>query len=62
MSFSYLFGLVMMLVYWGMAFCLMFTALFEDRISSGWRYAIGIVFFVYGVFRFFRQLYSGKYS
>ena len=61
-SFFYLFGFFMMLVYWGMAFCLLFTTLFVDRIAPSWRYMIGIVFFAYGVWRFVRQLRSRKYS
>lgn len=61
-SFSYIFGFFMMLVYWGMAFVLMLTPLFTEKISPFWRYLMGIVFFAYGVFRFIRQWRSGKYS
>lgn len=55
------FGLLMMLVYWGMAYLLVFSSLFEEKMGIGWRYSMGMVFFIYGSFRAYRQFKHGKY-
>lgn len=57
----YVFGILMMLVYWGMAFLLIWSPLFTDRVPPFFRYALGIIFFIYGGFRAYRQIRRGKY-
>ena len=50
----YVFGLLMLLIYWGMA-------LFVEQLTPAVRYGMGIVFFGYGCFRAYRQLKRGVY-
>lgn len=57
----YVFGLLMMLVYWGMAVLLIWSPLFTGRIQPVYRYVLGIIFLVYGIFRAYRQIKRGKY-
>lgn len=57
----FVFGLLMMAVYWGMAYLLVFTSLFSEKITAGWRYSLGIIFFVYGCLRAYRQLKRREY-
>ena len=54
----YVFGLLMLLIYWGMAFLLLGSSLFVEQLTPAVRYGMGIVFFGYGCFRAYRQLKS----
>lgn len=40
---GYIFGIFMILIYFGMAYLLIFTPLFENTFSEIFRYSIGIV-------------------
>ena len=57
---GYIFGIFMIIVYLGMAYLLVFTPLFRQNFSSVCRYSIGTVFFVYGVYRAYRQVRAYK--
>ena len=46
----------------GMAYLLIFTPLFENTFSEIFRYSIGIVFAIYGIFRAYRQIRNQRYS
>lgn len=59
---GYLFGIFMILIYFGMAYLLVFTPLFENTFSEIFRYSIGIVFAIYGIFRAYRQIKNQRYS
>ena len=54
----YVFGLLMLLIYWGMAFLLLGSV---EQLTPAVRYGMGIVFFGYGCFRAYRQLKRGVY-
>lgn len=47
-------GLIMVAVYMGMSFLLLFTTFFQGAMPAWVRYTMGVVFFGYGVFRGFR--------
>ena len=57
----YVFGLLMLLIYWGMAFFFLGSSLFVEQLTPAVRYGMGIVFFGYGCFRAYRQLKRGVY-
>lgn len=48
------FGIIMVVIYLGMAYLLLFTPLF-DTFSPIARYILAAVFLVYGIFRGYRQ-------
>ena len=56
---AYIFGLFMITVYVGMAYLMLFTAVFKANIPAGVRYFMGGLFLVYGVYRAYRQLRNG---
>jgi cytochrome c biogenesis protein CcdA len=47
-------GLIMVAVYMGMSFLLLFTTFFQGVMPAWARYLMGVVFFVYGIFRGYR--------
>lgn len=47
-------GSIMVAIYMGMAFLLVFTNLFIGKVPEWIRYMMGAVFFVYGIYRAFR--------
>lgn len=57
----YIFGVLMMFVYWGMACLLAFTSLFAGLMLPGFRYTLAVVFLIYGCFRAYRQFRRGTY-
>lgn len=59
---GYIFGIFMILIYFGMAYLLIFTPLFKNTFSEIFRYSIGIVFAIYGIFRAYRQIRNQRYS
>ena len=59
---GYIFGIFMILIYFGMAYLLIFTPLFENTFSEIFRYSIGIVFAIYGIFRAYRQIRNQRHS
>ncbi len=59
---GYIFGIFMILIYFGMAYLLIFTPLFENTFLEIFRYGIGIVFAIYGIFRAYRQIKNQRYS
>lgn len=59
---GYVFGLFMILIYFGMAYLLIFTSLFENTFLEIFRYGIGIIFAIYGIFRAYRQIKNQRYS
>ena len=59
---GYIFGIFMILIYFGMAYLLIFTPLFENTFSELFRYSIGIVLAIYGIFRAYRKIRNQTYS
>lgn len=56
----YIFGVFMVLFYVGMAYIMIFSPIFVERISPAIRYGMGALFLVYGVFRGYRQVRDMK--
>lgn len=57
---GYLFGAIMLVVYFGMAYLLLLTDLFKEVFNPVLRYAFGFLFMIYGVFRAYRFIkYKG---
>lgn len=52
-------GAIMVAIYLAMAFLLVFTTFFVNTVPAWVRYSMGLVFFVYGIFRGYR-LYVGR--
>jgi len=52
----YVFGLFMIIFYVGMAYIMIFSPIFVERISAPLRYGMGALFFLYGIFRAYRQI------
>ncbi len=52
-------GAIMVAIYLAMAFLLVFTTYFSHTVPAWVRYSMGLVFFVYGIFRGYR-LYAGR--
>lgn len=52
----YLFGLFMILFYVGLSYIMIFSPIFVERISAPMRYGLGALFFIYGIFRGYRQV------
>ena len=50
----YVFGLFMILFYLGMAYIMIFSPIFAERVSDPLRYGMGALFFLYGIFRAYR--------
>lgn len=50
----FVFGIFMVLIYMGMAFLLIFSPIFTKNYSDTFRYIIGALFFLYGLFRGYR--------
>lgn len=50
----YVFGLFMILFYLGMAYIMIFSPIFAERVSDPLRYGMGTLFFLYGIFRAYR--------
>lgn len=50
----YVFGVLMVCVYIGMAYLMTFSSLFEQWFPSVIRYAVGTLLFLYGIFRGYR--------
>ena len=53
---GYLFGAIMLVVYFGMAYLLLLTDLFKEVFNPALRYAFCILFMLYGIFRAYRFL------
>lgn len=51
---GYLFGAIMLVVYFGMAYLLLLTDLFKEVFNPALRYAFGFIFMIYGIFRAYR--------
>ncbi|MBR3951383.1 MAG: hypothetical protein IKJ79_05670 [Bacteroidaceae bacterium] len=47
-------GVIMVAIYMGMAFLLVFTTLFVGKVPEWVRYMMGVVFFLYGIYRGYR--------
>ncbi len=52
-------GIIMVAIYMGMAFLLVFTNLFAYTVPAWIRYMMGGVFFLYGIYRGYR-VYTGR--
>ena len=46
----------MIIFYVGMAYIMIFSPIFVKRISAPLRYGMGALFFLYGIFRAYRQI------
>ena len=55
---AYIFGLFMVVFYIAMAGIFAFSPMFEQNFSPLVRYCIGIIFLLYGIFRFWRFVKS----
>jgi len=53
-------GIIMVTIYLGMAFLLVFTTLFVGKVPEWVRYMMGVVFFLYGIYRGYRVYVSRK--
>lgn len=58
--FAVIMGCIMVTIYMGMAFLLLFTNLFIGKMPEWVRYLMGVVFFVYGIFRGYRVYKSNR--
>lgn len=58
-TFALVTGIIMTVIYLGMAFLLLFTTLFIGKVPEWVRYMMGVVFVVYGIFRGYR-VYKGR--
>ncbi len=56
---SAIMGIVMTAIYMGMSFLLLFTNLFVGKVPEWVRYMMGVVFFLYGIYRGYR-VYKNK--
>ncbi len=56
--FPLLVGILIILIYFGMAYMLVFSAFFAEDFNELIRYSMGGIFFVYGIYRSYR-LYAG---
>ncbi len=56
----YIFGIFMILFYVGMAYVMIFSPIFVKSISTPIRYGMGVLFFLYGIFRGYRQVKDMK--
>lgn len=56
---SAIMGLIMTAIYVGMSFLLLFTNLFVGKVPEWVRYMMGVVFFLYGIYRGYR-VYKSK--
>lgn len=56
----YIFGIFMILFYVGMAYVMIFSPIFVKSISAPIRYGMGVLFFLYGIFRGYRQVKDMK--
>ena len=52
--FAVIAGVIMVTIYLGMAFLLVFTNMFIGKVPEWVRYFMGVVFFLYGIFRGYR--------
>lgn len=58
-TFALVTGIIMTVIYLGMAFLLLFTTLFIGKVPEWVRYMMGVVFVAYGIFRGYR-VYKGR--
>ncbi len=58
--FAVITGIIMVTIYLGMAFLLVFTTLFVGKVPEWVRYMMGVVFFLYGIYRGYRVYVSRK--
>lgn len=56
---SAIMGIIMTAIYMGMSFLLLFTNLFVGKVPEWVRYMMGVVFFLYGIYRGYR-VYKSK--
>ena len=56
---SVIMDIVMTAIYMGMSFLLLFTNLFVGKVPEWVRYMMGVVFFLYGIYRGYR-VYKSK--
>lgn len=52
-------GIIMVAIYLAMAYALLFTSLFSHTVPLWVRYVMGVVFFLYGIYRGYR-VYKGS--
>lgn len=58
--FAVISGVIMVAIYMGMAFLLVFTTLFVGKMPEWVRYMMGVVFFLYGIYRGYRVYVSRR--
>ena len=58
-TFRAIMGIVMTAIYLGMSCLLLFTNLFVGKVPEWVRYMMGVVFFLYGIYRGYR-VYKNK--
>ena len=57
---KFVWGIIMVMIYLGMTFLLVFTNLFNENMSFPMRITVGILFFCYTLFRGYRLIKDGK--
>ena len=58
--FAVISGVIMVAIYMGMAFLLVFTTLYVGKMPEWVRYMMGVVFFLYGIYRGYRVYVSRR--
>lgn len=53
-----LFGILMIIVYCGMAYLMIFSSIFNQNLPEYFRYIAGVLLFLYGIFRAYRLVRS----
>ena len=53
-----LFGILMIVVYCGMAYLMIFSSIFNQNLPEYFRYIAGVLLFLYGIFRAYRLVRS----
>lgn len=53
-----LFGILMIVVYCGMAYLMIFSSIFNQNLPEYFRYIAGVLLFLYGIFRAYRLIRS----
>ncbi len=57
---GYIFSIIMLIIYFGMAYLLAFSELFAARFGAGMRYSFAVIFMAYAIFRSYRVIQDFK--
>lgn len=59
-NFGYIFSLIMLVIYFGMAYLLVFSELFVAKFGVTMRYIFAVIFAIYAIFRSYRIIQDFK--